>query len=76
MLISFWLCLFVIKLYSRNDIFKYRKYFMKIRFESDDDLYLGKTFDILEMIIVTATILEKSGKYYPQMFLDKCLSEL
>ena len=76
MLISFWLCLFVIKLYSRNDIFKYRKYFMKIRFESDDDLYLGKTFDTLEMIIVTATVLEKSGKYYPLMFLDKCLSEL
>ena len=49
---------------------------MKIRFESDDDLYLGKIFDILEMIIVTATVLEKTGKYYPQTFLDKCLPEL
>ena len=32
---------------------------MKIRFESDVDLPLGKTFDILDMIIAVASALEK-----------------
>ena len=35
---------------------------MKIRFESDDDLPLGKTFNIDDMIIVTASLLEKVSK--------------
>ena len=41
---------------------------MEIRFESDDDLPLGKTFIIVGMIIVAASVLEKNGKYYPQFF--------
>ena len=32
---------------------------MKIRFESDDDLPFGKTFNILNMIIVVASVLTK-----------------
>ena len=40
---------------------------MKIRFESDDDLSLGKTFNIPDMIIVTASVLEKNVKYYPEI---------
>ena len=35
---------------------------MKIRFESDDDLLLVKTFVIDDMIIVTASLLEKVSK--------------
>ena len=41
---------------------------MKIKFESDDDLPLGKRFNILDMIIVAASALENNGKYYPQFF--------
>ena len=41
---------------------------MKTRSESDDDLPLGKTFNILDMIIVVASVLEKNGKCYPQFF--------
>ena len=41
---------------------------MKTRFESDDDLPLGKTFIIVGMIIVAASVLEKNGKYYAQFF--------
>ena len=37
---------------------------MKIKFESDDELHLGKIFIILD-IIVTASVLENNGKYYP-----------
>ena len=43
---------------------------MKIYFESDDDLSLGKTFNILDIIAV-ASVLEKNGKYYPQIFLHE-----
>ena len=32
---------------------------MKIRFESDDDLPLDKTFNVVGMIIVAASVLEK-----------------
>ena len=32
---------------------------MKIKFESDDDLPSGKTFNILDMIIVVASVLKK-----------------
>ena len=47
---------------------------MKIKFESENDLPLGKTFNILDMIIVcsAASVLEKNGKYYPQIFLHEC----
>ena len=41
---------------------------MKIRFESDDDLPLGKTSSISDMIIVAVFILESNGKYYPHFF--------
>ena len=44
---------------------------MKIKFESDDDLPLRKTFNIIEMIIIVASVLEENGKYYPQT----CLNE-
>ena len=44
---------------------------MKIRFESGDDLPLRKAFNILDMIIAVASVLEKNGKYYPQLFLHE-----
>ena len=47
---------------------EYRKEFMKTKFESDDDFPLGKTFIILDMIIVVASVLEENDKYYPQFF--------
>ena len=49
---------------------------VKIRFEWDDDLLLGKTFNVLDMIIVAASVLEKNGKYYPQICLRECAYKL
>ena len=49
---------------------------MKIKFKSDDDLPLGKAFNILDMIIVSASVYEKNGKYYPQTFLHECAYKL
>ena len=34
---------------------------MKIRFESDDDLPLGKTLNILNIIIVITSVFEEDG---------------
>ena len=65
-----------IEVINDNEPIKYRKYFMKIRFESDIDLPLGKTFNILDMIIVVASIFLKNGKYYPQFFLHECAYNL
>ena len=41
---------------------------MNINFESDDDLPLGKTFNIFNTIIVAASALEWNGKYDPKFF--------
>ena len=49
---------------------------MKIKFESDDDLPLCKTFNILDMITAAAAVLEKNGKYHPQTFLHECAYKL
>ena len=49
---------------------------MKIKFESDDNLPLGKTFSISDITIVAASVLEKDGKFYPQIFLDECVYKL
>ena len=43
---------------------------MKIRFESDNDLPLGKIFNMVD-IIVSASVLEKNVKYHPQLFLHE-----
>ena len=47
--------------------------FMKIRFESDDDLPLGKTINVVDIIVVVASVLEKNGKYYPHFFTWMCV---
>ena len=48
---------------------------MKIRFESDNDLPLGKIFNMVD-IIVAASVLEKNGKYHPQFFLHGWVDKL
>ena len=51
---------------------EYKKDFMKIRFESDDDLSLGKVLSIHNLIIVNKSVLQEDSKYYPQVFLHEC----
>ena len=50
-----------------DETIEYRKDFFKSKFESDDDLPLGKAFNIPDMIIVFASVLERNGKCYPQI---------
>ena len=49
---------------------------MKIKFNSDDELFLNKMIKIPSMAIVFRAIFYKNNKYYPKVFLDKCLYKL
>ena len=55
---------------------EYGKYYMKIKFNSDDDLPLNKALKFCILTIIIRNICEKDGKRYPGIFLDDCLYEL
>ena len=50
--------------------------YMKIKFNSDDELTLSKKIEIPTMIIVPRAVFHGNNKYYPQVFLDECLYKL
>ena len=54
----------------------YGKDYMKIRFNSDNDLPLNKPPKFHAMTIIIRSIFEDGGKLYPQVFLDGALYEL
>ena len=54
----------------------YEKDYMKIKFNSDDDLPLNKTIKFHNMTITIRSVFEEDGKLYPQLFLDDSLYEL
>ena len=55
---------------------EYEKDFMKIKFDSDNNLPLNKRLKLLTMTIVVRSVFEDEGKFYPQVYLDKYLYEL
>ena len=68
-----------------NDVFNgirnkiqcdYEKDYMKINFNSDDDLPLNKQLKFHNMVIIIRSVLEEDGKLYPRVFLDDTLYEL
>ena len=54
----------------------YGKDYMKIKFNSDDDLPLNKPLKFHVMTIIIRSVFEEDGKLYPQLFLDDTLYEL
>ena len=54
----------------------YEKDYMKIKFNSDDDLPLKKPLKFHLMTITIRSVFEEDGKLYPQVFLDDTLYEL
>ena len=54
----------------------YDEKYMKIKFNSDDELPLNKTIEIPTMAIVVRAVFHENNKYYPQVFLDECLYKL
>ena len=55
-----------IEVINDDERIKYKKDFIKIKFESEGDLPLGKTFIMSDMITVVASALDKNGKNNPQ----------
>ena len=51
----------------------YGKDYMKIKFNSDDDLSLNKPLKFHAMTIIIRSVFEEDGKLYPQIFLDDTL---
>ena len=59
-----------------SDECDYEKDYMKIKFNSDDDLPLNKPLKFYLMTITIRSVFEEDGKLYPQVFLDDSLYEL
>ena len=58
---------------SKSD---YEKNYMKIKFNSDDNLPFNKPLKFHIMTIIVRCVFEEYGKFYPQLFLDDTLHEL
>ena len=59
-----------------GDEYDYEKDYMKIKFNSDDDLPLKKQLKFHNMTITIRSVFEEDGKRYPQVSLDDTLYEL
>ena len=51
----------------------YGKDYMKIKFNSDDNLPLNKLLKFHLMTIIIRSVFSNDGKLYPQLFLDDSL---
>ena len=49
---------------------------MKLKFDLDNELLLNKIIEIPSMIVVVRAVFHENNKYYPQVFLNECLSKL
>ena len=56
-----------------SDECNYEKDYMKIKFNSDDNLPLNKPLNFHNMTITIRSVFEEDGKLYPQVFVDDTL---
>ena len=59
-----------------SEEYDYEKDYMKIKYNSDDNLPLNKPLKFHNMIITNRSVFQKDGKRYPQVFLDDTLYKL
>ena len=52
------------------------KDYMKIKFDSNDDIPLNKILKFRALTVVIRSVFNNEGKYYPQIFLDDALVDL
>ena len=66
------------KIETKNDCkpIKSKKYFMKFKFESYDDLPLRKILSIPSMILVVRSVFQDDNKYYSKVCLHECKYKL
>ena len=62
-----------IKKINNDSVVEYDKDYMKIKFDSDDNLPLSKVLKFHAVIIIIRSVFETDGKYYPQIFLYDAL---
>ena len=55
---------------------KHGKDFMKIKFNTNDNLLLNKPLNLYLLTIIVRCIFEEDGKFYQQLYLGDCLYEL
>ena len=56
-----------------SDECDYKKYYLKIKFNSNDNLPLNKPLKFHNMTITIRSAFEEDSKLYPQVFLDDTL---
>ena len=59
-----------------NDERDYEKDYMKIKFNSDDNLPLNKPLKFHNMTITIRSVFKEDGKLYPKVLLDNTFYEL
>ena len=55
---------------------KYDDNYMKVKFNTDDNIPLNKIIYFPTRTIIIRSVTKKDYKYYPQLFLDDCLYEV
>ena len=61
---------------SKGEKGEYEKCFLKIQFNSDDNLLLQKMLKLHMLSVIARSDFKEGGKYYAQVFLDECLYEV
>ena len=59
-----------------DDCIEYAKDYMKITFNSDDNLPLSKPLKFYQMVVTIRYVFSEDNKLYPQVFLDEALYSL
>ena len=59
-----------------DDWLEYKKDYMKIKFNSDDNLPLNKPLKFYQMTVTIRYVFSEDNKLYPQVFLDEALYRL
>ena len=55
---------------------EYGKDYMKIKFNSDDNLPLNKPLKLHMLKIIARSVFMENNRYYPQIYSGECLYEL
>ena len=58
---------------NTDDIVQYDKDYMKIKFESNDNLPIDNIINMHQVTIIIRLVFQKGKKLYPQIYLDDCL---
>ena len=64
------------KINDYDQTIKYDDSYMKIKFNTDDNIPLNKIIYFPTITIIIRSVTKKDDKYYPQLFLDGCLYEV